>query len=89
MIGDHAKTGIGTMLTTGCVLGAASNIYGAKITPKYIPPFAWGDCEPYARFAFDKFLEVAERMMSRRHVALSAREKIQLSVAYSCIGEAD
>jgi UDP-N-acetylglucosamine diphosphorylase/glucosamine-1-phosphate N-acetyltransferase len=88
MIGDHAKTGIGTMLTTGCVLGAASNIYGAKITPKYIPPFAWGDCEPYARFELNKFLEVAARMMERRHVALSEREKSQLSVAYSCIGDA-
>ena len=28
LIGDHAKTGIGSMLTTGRVIGAGANIYG-------------------------------------------------------------
>ena len=75
MIGDHAKTGIGTMLTTGCVVGAGANIYRSQKTPKYVPPFAWGEAEPYEQFQPDKFLEVAERMMSRRHVALSEKER--------------
>ncbi|MEO8576336.1 MAG: glucose-1-phosphate thymidylyltransferase, partial [Gemmatimonadales bacterium] len=87
LIGDHAKTGIGTMLTTGCVIGAGANIYGAKISPKRVPPFAWGDREPFARFELDKFLEVAERMMERRHVALSDRERTQLEAAYRSTGE--
>ncbi len=89
MMGDHAKTGIGTMLTTGCVVGAAANIYGGQTTPKRIPAFAWGDCAPYARFELDKFLQVAERMMQRRHVPLSARGKAQLSAAYSMTGDAE
>ncbi len=89
MMGDHAKTGIGTMLTTGCVLGAAANIYGANSTPKYIAPFSWGDGEPYARFELDKFLQVAERMMQRRHVSLSDRGKAQLAAAYSSAGNAE
>lgn len=71
MIGDHAKTGIGTMLTTGCVVGAGANIFGAGTTPKYIPPFAWGDGEPYERFHSAKFVQVAERMMARRHLAIT------------------
>jgi UDP-N-acetylglucosamine diphosphorylase/glucosamine-1-phosphate N-acetyltransferase len=89
LIGDHAKTGIGTMLTTGCVVGAGANIYGATVTPKWIPPFSWGECEPWTRFEGDKFLEVAERMMSRRHVSLSDRERCQLAAAMKLSGETE
>ena len=87
LIGDHAKTGIGTMLTTGCVVGTGANIYGAQSTPKYIPPFSWGDSEPYARFESSKFIEVAERMMARRHVTLGPRARLHLAVACSIAGE--
>ena len=86
LLGDHAKTGIGTMLTTGCVVGAGANIYGAGVTPKNIPAFAWGDCEPYARFESDKFVEVAERMMARRHVTLGAKGRRHLEAAYESAG---
>jgi len=83
LIGDHAKTGIGTMLTTGCIVGAGANIYGSGTTPKTIPPFAWGTGEPYDRYDFAKFTEVAERMMKRRHVELSAKGRAQLHDSYS------
>jgi UDP-N-acetylglucosamine diphosphorylase/glucosamine-1-phosphate N-acetyltransferase len=86
LIGDHAKTGIGTMLTTGCVVGAGANVYGSGVTPKHIPPFAWGDCEPYARFEIDKFVEVAERMMARRHVTLGLKGRRHLEAAYESAG---
>ena len=87
LLGDHAKTGIGTMLTTGCVVGAGSNIYGAQATPKYIPPFSWGEGEPYARFESNKFIEVAERMMARRHVSLGPKARLHLAVACETAGE--
>ncbi len=89
LIGDHAKTGIGSMLTTGCVIGAGANIYGAGTSPRYVPPFAWGDGEPYARFELDKFIDVAERMMARRHVPLSDRAKVQLEEAYRASGDSE
>jgi UDP-N-acetylglucosamine diphosphorylase/glucosamine-1-phosphate N-acetyltransferase len=82
LVGDHAKTGIGTMLTTGCIVGAGANIFGSRISPKTVPPFAWGDSEPFVRYDRDKFLEVAERMMARRHMALSDDGKKQLSEAF-------
>jgi UDP-N-acetylglucosamine diphosphorylase / glucose-1-phosphate thymidylyltransferase / UDP-N-acetylgalactosamine diphosphorylase / glucosamine-1-phosphate N-acetyltransferase / galactosamine-1-phosphate N-acetyltransferase len=85
-IGDHAKTGIGTLLTTGCVVGAGANIFGAQATPKRIPPFAWGDSEPYDHFDVAKFVEVAERMMARRHVTLSAMARRQLETVCSKSG---
>lgn len=71
LFGDHAKTGIGLRLTTGTVLGAGANVYGSKMPPKAVAPFAWGDGEPYDSYRPDKFVETARRMMSRRDVVLS------------------
>ncbi|MEP6905860.1 MAG: glucose-1-phosphate thymidylyltransferase, partial [Gemmatimonadales bacterium] len=86
MFGDHVKTGIGTMLTTGTVLGAGANIYGASTVPKYVAPFAWGNGEPYERYEIDKFISVAGRMMERRHVELSGSARAHLAAAYSHAG---
>lgn len=80
--GDHAKTGIGTMLNTGAVIGAGANVYGGGLTPKVIPPFAWGERPPYSTYRMDKFIEVASRMMARRHVELSARQVRALTASY-------
>lgn len=82
LFGDHAKTGIGTMLTTGTVLGAGANVYGSSMPPKYVRPFSWGDGEPYATFAVDKFLVVAERVMQRRHVTLGDGLRRMLTQAH-------
>ncbi|HYN80240.1 MAG TPA: putative sugar nucleotidyl transferase [Gemmatimonadaceae bacterium] len=82
LFGDHVKTGIGTMLTTGAVLGAGANVYGGHVGSKFVPPFAWGDGEPYGTFDLDKFIEVAERMMARRHVELSESGKQHLADAF-------
>jgi UDP-N-acetylglucosamine diphosphorylase/glucosamine-1-phosphate N-acetyltransferase len=82
LFGDHVKTGIGTMLTTGAVLGAGANVFGGHVGSKYVPPFAWGDGEPYGTFDLEKFIAVAERMMARRHVELSESGKQQLADAY-------
>jgi UDP-N-acetylglucosamine diphosphorylase/glucosamine-1-phosphate N-acetyltransferase len=69
LIGDHAKTGIGTRLPTGSVIGAAANVFGTRMPPKVVPPFAWGDGEPWDTFGLDRFLTVAARVMGRRGVA--------------------
>jgi UDP-N-acetylglucosamine diphosphorylase/glucosamine-1-phosphate N-acetyltransferase len=82
MFGDHAKTGIGTSLTTGTVLGAGANVYGAESPPKVVPPFAWGSAPPYEVYRLDKFLEVAERMMARRQVTLTDRARRQLAASH-------
>lgn len=79
--GDHAKTGIGTQLTTGTVIGAGANIYGSDMPAGVVPPFAWGDGAPYETYRLDKFLEVARRVMERRNVTLSDRQVRQLTAA--------
>lgn len=83
LIGDHVKTGIGTLLTTGCVLGAGANVFGSTMPPKAVPPFAWGEAPQWGTFALDKFLEVAERVMARRDVQLTAEMRAQLAAAHA------
>lgn len=82
LFGDHVKTGIGTMLTTGTVIGAGANVYGSAMPPKAVAPFSWGDGEPYDTYRIDKFLTTADTVMGRRQVALSARGKRQLSASF-------
>lgn len=82
LIGDHAKTGIGATLTTGSVIGAGANVFGTGTAPKAVPPFAWGDAPPYSTYSIGKFLEVARRVMARRHVELSEKQAKVLSAAH-------
>ncbi|MCK4352144.1 hypothetical protein KAW65_01925 [candidate division WOR-3 bacterium] len=70
-IGDHTKTGIGTLLTTGCIIGCFANIYGGGTFPKYVPPFTWGTNNKFATYKFEKALEVTKRAMARRGITLT------------------
>lgn len=83
LIGDHVKTGIGTLLTTGCVLGAGANVFGSTMPPKVVAPFAWGEAPEWGSFALDKFLVVAERVMARRGVAFTAGLRAHLTAAHA------
>jgi UDP-N-acetylglucosamine diphosphorylase / glucose-1-phosphate thymidylyltransferase / UDP-N-acetylgalactosamine diphosphorylase / glucosamine-1-phosphate N-acetyltransferase / galactosamine-1-phosphate N-acetyltransferase len=82
LVGDHVKTGIGLLLNTGTVIGAGSNLYGATLPPKFVPPFSWGSGEELVEFRLDKFLEVAERAMARRKVELTPAHREQLGIAW-------
>jgi UDP-N-acetylglucosamine diphosphorylase / glucose-1-phosphate thymidylyltransferase / UDP-N-acetylgalactosamine diphosphorylase / glucosamine-1-phosphate N-acetyltransferase / galactosamine-1-phosphate N-acetyltransferase len=81
MFGDHAKTGIGTRLTTGSVIGTGANVVTTGVAPKVVPPFAWGESD--ATYDIDRFVQVAERVMARREVALSQRARRLLASAYA------
>lgn len=75
LLGDHAKTAIGTRLMTGTVVGAGANVVSDGLPAKVIAPFAWGD----DTYRLDKFLEVAARVMSRRQVTMGDRERAHLT----------
>jgi UDP-N-acetylglucosamine diphosphorylase/glucosamine-1-phosphate N-acetyltransferase len=81
LIGDHAKTAIGTRLATGTIIGAGANVFGDRAPAKYVPPFAWGDQPPFARYDAAKFLRVAALVMRRRNVRLSPGMKSVLTAA--------
>jgi hypothetical protein len=83
LIGDHAKTGIGTRLTTGCVVGAGANVVVDGVTPKAVPPFAWGAPPAWETYDLERFLSVAERVMARRGVQLTDGGRAQLRAAHA------
>lgn len=80
IIGDHAKTGILTRLTTGSCIGAGANVISDDVVPNVVPPFAWG-----ARgqtYELDRFLQTAERVMARRSVVLTDAMRACLVAVY-------
>ena len=80
-LGDHAKTAIGTRLTTGAVVGTGANVYGTGITSRYVPPFAWG-LDGSEVWDLSAFLQTAERAMKRREVTLGEKGRRQLVRAW-------
>jgi len=70
-IGDHVKTGIGTVFNTGTVVGAGSNVFGATMPPTVVPPFSWGSGPDLRDHRLPKFIETAEIAMERRSQALT------------------
>jgi UDP-N-acetylglucosamine diphosphorylase/glucosamine-1-phosphate N-acetyltransferase len=66
-VGDHVKTGIGTLLTTGAVVGPASNLFGGGIvSPRELPAFSWWDGRERLAYDVAKFLETAAVVCARR-----------------------
>ncbi|MBI2535820.1 MAG: hypothetical protein HYW06_02360 [Gemmatimonadetes bacterium] len=80
LIGDHAKTAIGTQLDTGTVVGIGAHIFGTVRPPKRVPPFAWGDTGE--RLTRDAFITIAERVMPRRGVAVTDDARRMLEAIY-------
>ena len=80
--GDFAKTGIGTRLTTGSVVGAGANVVESGVAPKYIPPFAWDESRRAGTYELSKFYETAERQMQRRAQTLGLKARRQLAAAH-------
>lgn len=42
IMGDYSRTAINTSINTGSVIGVSCNVFGAGLTPKFIPDFSWG-----------------------------------------------
>lgn len=75
LIGDHAKTAIGTLLATGTIVGAGASVHGPPPVPRHVPAFSWGTTGA-ERVTLEGFLRVAARVMPRRGVELTpAREE--------------
>lgn len=60
IMGDYSRTAVNTAINTGTVIGVSCNVFGAGLTPKYIPSFSWGS-EGVNRYEFDKaMLDIAD-----------------------------
>ncbi len=81
-LGDHVKTGIGTLLSTGSIVGAGANVVSEGIAPRSIPPFTWLTPGGLSTYRKEAFLETAERAMARRDVPLSPGMRAMLDRAW-------
>jgi len=81
LIGDHAKTAIGSMLPTGAVVGAGASLFGTTAAPKYVPPMAWGSSGS-EQMTEEGFLRIAGRVMPRREVELTDARRASLAATY-------
>jgi len=68
VIGDYAKTAIGTLFGTGTVVDFGANIFGEPNRSGYVKAFMWGKNQTYDRA---KFISDAARMMQRRNREVS------------------
>jgi UDP-N-acetylglucosamine diphosphorylase/glucosamine-1-phosphate N-acetyltransferase len=68
LVGDHVKTGIGTLLSTGTVIGTGANVVGGTVS-KWVAPFAWGSGD--AVMEAEAFVTIAKRVMPRREVEVT------------------
>jgi UDP-N-acetylglucosamine diphosphorylase/glucosamine-1-phosphate N-acetyltransferase len=85
LIGDHAKTSIGTLLNTGSYVGAMTIILATgKPLPKFIPSFGWF-VEGIVTKGFGKarLFETAKIVMGRRGCKWSAAEQSMWEAVYA------
>ena len=68
IMGDHSKTGIGTLFNSGTVVGFNCNIYGSALVDKFVPSFSWGAGEESVEYQLEKALLTAQVVMERRNV---------------------
>lgn len=76
-LGDHVRTGLGTLINTGTNVGVFCQLLPAgRLAPKYMPSFTnWWNGGIAEGFDIDKLWSIAETVSNRRHVILSAAER--------------
>jgi len=86
LVGDHCKFGIGTMINTGTIFGVGVNIVGSSFKiPKTVAPYSWIVDGQRDSFLFDKFIETAKVVTSRRNKELSPEDVNLLEYLHSKI----
>lgn len=76
-IGDYSRTAINTSFNTGTVVGVSANVYGAGLSPKFIPNFSWG-YEGIERYDLQRALTDIEKWKEFKNEMLSGNETIIL-----------
>jgi UDP-N-acetylglucosamine diphosphorylase / glucose-1-phosphate thymidylyltransferase / UDP-N-acetylgalactosamine diphosphorylase / glucosamine-1-phosphate N-acetyltransferase / galactosamine-1-phosphate N-acetyltransferase len=72
-MGDFSRTAINTSFNTGTVVGVSANVYGAGLSPKYIPNFSWG-YEGIERYDLEKALRDIEKWKEFKNEKMSGNE---------------
>lgn len=81
MMGDYTHTSVNTSINTGTVIGVCANVFGAGLTPKYIPSFAWSS-DGVKRYDFEKALLDIEDWKKMKGQSLTDNENKILKHIY-------
>ncbi|HWC07202.1 MAG TPA: hypothetical protein VG799_08160 [Gemmatimonadota bacterium] len=84
-LGDHVRTGIGALLTTGARLGTATHFFGGRgVSPDWLPAFTWFDGVRREPVRLEEFLGSARLAMARREQELEPGEEAILRALAAC-----
>jgi UDP-N-acetylglucosamine diphosphorylase / glucose-1-phosphate thymidylyltransferase / UDP-N-acetylgalactosamine diphosphorylase / glucosamine-1-phosphate N-acetyltransferase / galactosamine-1-phosphate N-acetyltransferase len=86
IIGDYTKTGIGTILNTGTIIGTGSTIFDAGFHDKDIQSFSWGKPGQYTNHNIDSFYKTLSNMMKRRNKKVDDALKEVIDYLYNRVG---
>jgi hypothetical protein len=81
LMGDYSRTMINTSLNTGTVIGVSCNVFGAGLTPKYLPAFSWGN-DGIERYRLENALTDIDNWKKLKGQSLTAAEETILKYIY-------
>ncbi|SDD87686.1 putative sugar nucleotidyl transferase [Niabella drilacis] len=82
LMGDYSKAAINTSFNSGTVTGICTHIFGAGLTPKWIPSFSWG-YNTDTIYDLPKALEHLERWMQTKKQTITENEKALITHIYN------
>jgi UDP-N-acetylglucosamine diphosphorylase / glucose-1-phosphate thymidylyltransferase / UDP-N-acetylgalactosamine diphosphorylase / glucosamine-1-phosphate N-acetyltransferase / galactosamine-1-phosphate N-acetyltransferase len=89
LIGDHAKTAIGTRLMTGTYLGYGSMIATSALAPTFVPSFSFLTDKGREDYRSEKAVEVMKAVYARRNRVFQPHESAMVAYARAAAIEAE
>ncbi len=81
VMGDYSRAAINTTFNTGTLVGIAANVFGAGISPKYIPSFSWG-MDSLEKAGFEKTMDHIANWKKFKQKELTTNEIQQLKYIF-------
>ncbi|HYE21239.1 MAG TPA: putative sugar nucleotidyl transferase [Tepidisphaeraceae bacterium] len=89
LIGDHAKTAIGTRLMTGSYVGYSSMIAASGLPPTFVPSLSFVTDRGREGYRMEKAVEVMRAVYARRQRGWSAVEEGRVRYVAGAVGEVE
>ena len=84
IMGDHSKIGINCMINTATVIGVGVNLHGSGFPRAFVPCFSEGSpTSGFSTVPLNKFLDIMDRVMTRRDMAPSQKDIAMLTHIYN------
>jgi UDP-N-acetylglucosamine diphosphorylase/glucosamine-1-phosphate N-acetyltransferase len=87
VMGDHCKTGIGSMFNSGTTTGVCSNIFGANYQRNFIPSFSWGGTTGFRQHKLSEAKATAKAVYARRSLPFGQVEEAIFDAVFELTGE--